>query len=502
LIQIGAPAAGLLLVLPIVTPLAGLLLLIGWGGRHAERIGISLLFVCLGLAIALASIVWSNQAPLSYWIGGWAPPLGIALKADGLSCALLLLTSVILVASGLFALGQFAIAGTPAPSRASVSFWSLALSLCGALNIIFLSNDLFNLYVALELLTFSAVPLVSLSGTRETLAAGLNYLLFALFGSVLYLLGVVLIYAAYATLDVSLLAQAVRPGPPLWLALALMSAGLLAKTALFPLHLWLPPAHAGAPAAASAVLSGLVVKASFFLVVRLWFDLLPGGPGAAPATMLAGLGAAAILFGSVLALRQVRLKLMIAYSTVAQIGYLFLMIPLLNGALAAGTWDALAWTGGWLQLIAHALAKASMFLAAGLMAEAAGHDRIDELGGIGRALPITCLAFCIGALSLIGLPPTGGFVAKWLLMSAAVRQGQTIWALVMVVGGLLTASYLLPFIARAFTAQPLTFTAVSRRREVLVLALAIGTFALGLVPPKPIEALEIGRVDQLKASPP
>ena len=110
-----------------------------------------------------------------------------------------------------------------------------------------------------------------------------------------------------------------------------MTAGLLAKAALFPLHLWLPPAHANAPAAASAVLSALVVKASFFLIVRLWFDVMPGLASLAVTTVLATLGAAAILFGSVLALRQARLKLLIAYSTVAQIGYLFLMFPLVAG---------------------------------------------------------------------------------------------------------------------------------------------------------------------------
>ena len=116
-----------------------------------------------------------------------------------------------------------------------------------------------------------------------------------------------------------------------------MTAGLLAKTALFPLHLWLPPAHANAPAAASAVLSGLVVKGSFFLVVRLWFDVLASLPGVAPGTILAALGSAAILFGSVLALRQARLKLLIAYSTVAQIGYLFMMFPLSLRALGGGS---------------------------------------------------------------------------------------------------------------------------------------------------------------------
>ena len=120
-----------------------------------------------------------------------------------------------------------------------------------------------------------------------------------------------------------------------------MTAGLLAKTALFPLHLWLPPAHANAPAAASAVLSGLVVKGSFFLVVRLWFDVLAALPGVIPGTILAALGSAAILFGSVLALRQARLKLLIAYSTVAQIGYLFIMFP-----LGHGPWAADAFSGG------------------------------------------------------------------------------------------------------------------------------------------------------------
>ena len=140
-----------------------------------------------------------------------------------------------------------------------------------------------------------------------------------------------LLYGAYGTLDIALLAPLIRPEPAVWLAAGLMTAGLLAKTALFPLHLWLPPAHANAPAAASAVLSGLVVKGSFFLVVRLWFDVLSSLPSVIPGTILAALGSAAILFGSVLALRQARLKLLIAYSTVAQIGYLFLMFPLASG---------------------------------------------------------------------------------------------------------------------------------------------------------------------------
>ena len=166
--------------------------------------------------------------------------------------------------------------------RAPLVFWTLLQGIQAALSLIFLGGDLFNLYVGLELLTFAAVPLVCLDGRPETVAAALRYLLFALFGSVFYLLGVALLYGAYGTLDIALLAPLVRPEPAVWLAAGLMTAGLLAKTALFPLHLWLPPAHANAPAAASAVLSGLVVKGSFFLVVRLWFDVLAALPGVIP----------------------------------------------------------------------------------------------------------------------------------------------------------------------------------------------------------------------------
>ena len=213
-------------------------------------------------------------------------------------------------------------------SRAAFTYWLLLLAVWGSLNLVFVSGDLFTLYVALELLTFAGVPLVCLAGSGETLRAALRYLLFALCGSVLYLLGAVLLYGGYGTLDMRLLADVVEAEPIAWTALALMTVGLLAKTALFPLHIWLPPAHGGAPAAASAVLSALVIKGSWFLVLRLWCDVMPGVAGASAAQLLGGLGAAAIVVGSVVALRQQRLKLLVAYSTVAQIGYLFLMFPM------------------------------------------------------------------------------------------------------------------------------------------------------------------------------
>ena len=270
-----------------------------------------------------------------------------------------------------------------------------------------------------------------------------------------------------------------------------MTAGLLAKTALFPLHLLLPPAHANAPAPASAVLSALVVKASFFLVVRLWFGVLPGLADGAAMAVLGALGSSAVLVAGVVALRQARLKLLIAYSTLAQLGYLFLMFPLAAGA---HPWSADAWTAGIVQALSHALAKAGMFLAAGLVAEAIGHDRLAGLRGLGRAMPMTALALGLGGLSLMGLPPSGGFVAKWLLLQASVQSGQWVYAAVVLAGGLLAGGYVFRIVAPALAGGNLVVrTGIGRAREAIALALAAAAVLLGFAPSSLSALLLIGR---------
>ena len=492
-----ATPGGFLLVLAIVLPVAGALLSLALGGRHAERITLGLMPAGVAVALAIGATVWRTHHVLQYFVGNWAPPLGVALRADGLSAAMMIAAAVLVSGIGLFARNQFS--NPPdAEARAPLVFWTLLPANWGALNAVFIGGDLFNLYVALELLTFAAVPLVSLDGRAETLAAALRYLLFALLGSILYLLGAVLLYGAYGTLDIVLLSDRIHAGPVASAAVSLMTAGLLAKAALFPFHLWLPPAHAGAPAPASALLSGLVVKAPFFLVVRLWFDVMTRLPEPAAAQLLGALGAAAIIFGSVLALRQARLKLLIAYSTVAQIGYLFLVFPLAINPETGHPWGNAAWTGGVLQAISHAFAKAAMFMAAGLIAEALGHDRIAGLSGIGRALPITVFAFALGGLSLMGLPPSGGFVAKAMLLTAAVAEGQWWWAVVVLAGGLLAGGYVFLVLARALAdaSEPVPpLAAISTGRQAVPVALALCAVLLGFVPLRPSELLQIGRPD-------
>ena len=476
---------GSLLVLSIVVPIAGLILAFVTGRRAVE--GVALATMPIGLAIAVAIAVTLQQAggQLVYLLGGWAPPLGVALRADGLSAVMMVMTAVVICAIGIFARADFVTPEGVAEARAPLAFWILLLGIWGALNMVFLGGDLFTLYVALELLTFAAVPLVSLDGRGETLQAALRYLLFALLGSVLYLVGTALLYGAWGTLDIVLLSGLVRAEPTTIIAAALMTVGLLAKTALFPLHLWLPPAHSGAPAAASAVLSALVVKGSFFIAVRLWFDVMPALPGPSAAQLLAALGAAAILFGSVVALRQERLKLLIAYSTLAQIGYLFLMFPLAYDASTTQLASGAALTGGMLQAISHATAKAAMFMAAGLIYNALGHDRMAGLAGVARVLPITLAALAVAGAALIGVPPSGAYAAKTLLLQAANESAQWWWAVMIQAGGVLTSSYVLLLLAHAVVPakEPIALCApVRRTREAAVLALALLSLLLGLVP--------------------
>lgn len=473
---------GFLLVLAVMVPFVGVLAGFALGGRNAQRIALLTILAGVGIAIAIAIAMARSGEGLVYLLGGWSPPLGIALRADGLALVMMLAVAGVILGIGVYARADF---GTPPEldeARAPLVFWSLLLAIWGSLNLVFVSGDLFTLYVALELLTFAAVPLVSLDGKGETLRAALRYLLYALIGSVFYLLGAVLVYGAYGMLDIQLVAARVRADPATLAAAALMTAGLLAKTALFPLHLWLPPAHAGAPAAASAVLSGLVVKGSWFLVVRVWFDVMPRVVTAPSAELLAALGAGAILVGNVVALRQQRLKLLVAYSTVAQIGYLFLMFPLAfdaaSGTLARGG----ALTGGMLQAISHATAKASMFMAAGLLYLSLGHDRIAGLAGAARALPLCVLTFALAGIALMGLPPSGAYVAKKLFLDAAAASGQWWWGVVLEAGGVLTASYVVLVLLHALRPGSAPIEArkpVSRTSELAALALAIASLGLG-----------------------
>ncbi|HYE35921.1 complex I subunit 5 family protein [Methylocaldum sp.] len=440
--------------------------------------------VGIGFALIQLLLEFNDTGLQHYPVGSWGSPLGIEFRADGLSLVMLGMTATVGIFISLYALGYFS-----GEQAGGVWFWPLWWFLWAALNALFLSADLFNLYVTLELLSLSAAGLVTLSGEWESLAAGLRYLLAALAGSLAYLMGVALLYGAYGTLSLELMAGLIRPEPANALAASLITVGLLLKTALFPLHFWLPPAHGSALPPVSALLSGLVIKASFYMLLRLWFEVFPSALTPVFAQGIGILGAIAVFSGAWLAFHQEKLKMLIAWSTVAQIGYLFLTFPLAS-ASPAGALTALS--GGVYLALSHAMAKAALFLAAGAMLKVTGEDRIDRLEGVGRHLPVSLFAFAIAGVSLMGLPPSGGFIAKWLLLDAALATGQWWWAVVLILGSLLTAAYIFRVLRRCFLAPPehAVFHSVPVVMPIAAFSLAGIALLLGLTAVFPLRLLE------------
>ena len=459
----------------VILPLTGAMLCFLFPQR-VKFLGLLTAFAIAASVIGLLLQVL-DQGVLHYSVGGWGAPLGIEFYVDGLSLLMLLVTALVGLGISIYSITYFR-------SEKAVYFWPLWMLLWAALNALFLSADLFNLYVTLELLGMAAVALVALAGGTNALGAAMRYLLVSLLGSLFYLLGLTLLYHNFGSLDIAILAERIESTPAVWAAMGLMSAGLLLKTALFPLHFWLPPAHASAPAPVSALLSALVVKASFYILLRLWLEVFPlNGPGLGQ--LLGLLGAAAVLWGGVQALRQTRLKMLIAYSTISQIGYLFLAFPLAS---------QIAWKGGLYLLLSHALAKAAMFLAAGNILCFGGHDRIADLDRVAQRLPLTLTAFALAGVSSMGLPPSGGFIGKWMLLDAALQAGQWWWVIIIILGGLLAATYVFKVIGHSFTRAEMSHEAkpVPAIMEWSALVLAMAAIMLGLFASWPLALMDIG----------
>lgn len=462
----------------LFTPLAWavLTLLLDFSkGRVVTWLGILVqVLVSLGLWAAVAS-----DGGFLYLLGGWQAPLGIELRVDGLAVTFVLLTALVAAACGWHA-SIYLDPGKPWHRY----FWPLFWFLWAGLNAVWLGGDLFNLYVGLELISLAAVGLVALGSQADALRAAIRYLMAALLGSLAYLLGVALIYGQFGTLSLAGVTELMNSGDVqsgLTFPLILMLLGLALKTALFPMHGWLPPAHGIAKSPVSALLSALVVKASFYIAARLWLDLGGDLGGYALAQLIGVLGSLAVIWGSWLAFRQAKLKQVVAYSSVAQIGYLFLLFPLTWGVTDAISQQAQQ--GITLQVVSHALAKAAMFLAAGNLIMSVGSNRVDALAGVSRFLPFSLFSFGLAGVSLMGLPPTGGFAAKWLLLQASLASGQWWWLGVLLAGGLLSAAYVFRVYRASFIEATDTdqFYHPSRSLEVIPMILALMSLGLGLV---------------------
>lgn len=457
----------------IVIPLLGSLISIIWS-RYASIIAIISNLLALAASVIIVAQVYES-GPVIHALGSWQSGLGINLRADALSSILLLMSMMVISAATFYASAYF----TDPVKR--TRFWPLWLMLVVALNALLLSGDLFNLYVTLELLGLSAVALTALSDNRAALQAAIRYLSIGLLGSLVFLAGVALIYMGYGTLDLVALSNKVQAEPLSQVAFGLMTAGLLIKSALFPLHFWLPSAHASAPAPVSAALSALVVKVAVYILLRLWVDVFDLALTPLSAMLLGTLGAIAIIWGSWQALQAERLKLMAAYSTVAQIGYLFLFLPLIV-ALPEGPAKDAAFTALLLMALTHGFAKSAFFLSAGVIQQYCGHDRIAEMGGTARALPLTILVIALSGVALIGLPPSGSFLGKWYLISSSFQTGQWWWVPVIAIGSFLATGYVFRILGHAFGPGESVGRVLNwGRQEIPALILALcATLILGL----------------------
>jgi multicomponent Na+:H+ antiporter subunit D len=425
-----------------------------------------------------------RRGTIIHILGGWEPPLGILLRMDPLAAVFIGLVALVGIFISLFAWRFFR--ARKADTGGFPLFWPLWLFLWAGMNGLFLSNDLFNLFVTLEVVGICAVALAVLSGKKAAMTAGLRYLLAAITGSMAYLFGVALIYGSTGSLDLGLLGQDLEPGTTTTFALLVITLGLMIKMAGFPFHFWLPPAHSAALAPVSALLSALVVKAAFYILLRLWMEVFGASLTFAAGQLIGLAGAVAVIWGSWQAFMQTSLKLIVAHSSVAQLGYLLMIFPLL--ILAPGVradsadWLTPAWTAGVYQVMAHAFAKASFFLSAGIIIMALGHDRIESLRNLVGNMRMTALAIAISGVSLIGLPPSGGFIAKWMLLKGVFLSGQWWWAPVILAGSLLTAGYVFMLLRLAFApAREMdTFRPVPKSLELCALVLALASFAIVL----------------------
>jgi len=385
---------------------------------------------------------------LSYAVSGWEPPWGIEMMVDSLSAIMMMLISGV----SLFILIFSFVAIKYELERIVTGWYYTAFLLClsGMVGLV-VSNDIFNMYVLIEIAGISACALVAAKGTRLSTEAALKYLLLATIGSGFILFGIGFIYMITGHLNVHYIAAElaiIKDQYPIliWTTLSFFVVGFGVKAALFPLHLWLPDAHSSAPSPSSAILSSLVVKVYIIAFVRIL--LIAFGLEIFHETfirhLIIVLAVMAMLGGSFFAFVQIELKRRLAYSTVAQVGYIFLGIGL-------GTPWGLA--AGMLHILVHAFMKTCLFLCAGAIAYQTGRKQVNEFAGMGYSMPITMGAFTVAAFSMVGIPLFGGFISKYGLALGSLEADLPILILVIVLSGLLNATYYFPIIGQAYFSQ-------------------------------------------------
>ena len=401
----------------------------------------------LAWIVALAGSLWTlvcaafllsrviAEGPLDYAIGGWEPPWGIALRIDLLSGFILLLVG--LIATLVTVWSMRSVEEEIREDQVTLFYSMFLLCLTGAVGIV-ATGDAFNVFVFLEISSLSSYTLIALGRDRRALTSSFQYLIMGTIGATFILISIGLLYMMTGTLNMADLAERLPPlrhTTTVRAAFAFFTVGISLKIALLPLHQWLPNAYTYAPSAVTAFLAATSTKVALYVLLRFFFTVFGTDFVFTELRLdlvLLPLSIAAIFGASVIAVFQQDLKRMLAYSSVAQIGYMTLGISLVNGTgLAASI----------VHMFNHALTKGGLFMAVGGLCLRVGSSRLEDLRGVGRRMPWTMGAIVVGGCGLIGVPLTAGFVSKWYLVIASLENGMWPVVVVIVLASLVAVTY-------------------------------------------------------------
>ena len=425
-----------LIVLIVVIPLIASTLvalvrkpLFAWGLTLAVSL-VELVIASLLLEQALA------QKVISYPIGNWAPPLGIEYRVDAVNALVVVLITLIGAAVAIYAKESVE---REINEEARAWYYALYLLCYTGLIGMTVTGDAFNVFVFMEIASLSSYVLIALGRNRRALYAAYQYLIMGTIGATFFVLGVGFLYLVTGTLNLADLAARlpdVSAKGPVYVGFAFITVGLCLKLALFPLHLWLPNAYAFAPSVTTIFLAATATKVAIYLLLRFTFTVF--GPSAAfhelafPAIWIS-LSIAGIFYGSVAAIFQDNVKRSLAYSSVAQIGYI---------TLGVGIGSQTGLTGAVVHLFNHGVMKGALFMLIGTVALRAGAIMMTDLSGLARRMPLTAIGVTLAGLSLVGVPGTVGFVSKWYLLLASLERGWWWLAALIVASSVLSLIYM------------------------------------------------------------
>lgn len=404
----------------------------------------------LAVCFLLLHQVLAASGPISYVFGGWTVPVGIEYRVDRLNIFVLLVVNVIAAV-----LLPYAARSVASEIRADQRGWFYAMFLlcfAGLLGM-GISGDAFNIFVFLEISSLSSYVLIALGRHRRALLASYQYLIIGTIGATFYVIGVGLMYLSTGSLNLADIGArmdlaSINYGRPLLVALAFLTVGISLKAALFPLHVWLPNAYAYAPTAVGVFLAGTATKVAIYMVIRIYYSIYGPvfGVKLLPADeILMVMSLAAMILASFSAIFQDNARRLLAYSSVAQIGYITLGVALVNQS---------GLTGGIVHVMNHAVIKTTLFMALGAIFFRIGSMRIKDMAGIGRRMPVTMAAFAIAGMGLIGVPGTAGFISKWYLAVGAIDAGLWPIAFVIMASSVLAVVYVGKVIEVAYFRAP------------------------------------------------